>query len=106
RSGPCAIRSSTVDLPQPFGPYVLEESLARGGMAEVFLARVDRPGFKKRVCIKRIAGEHEQAGSFAAMFRDEAALAARLHHPNIVEVFDFGEVDGVLYLAMEYVEGL
>lgn len=92
-------------LPQRFGPYLLERLLGSGGMAEVYLAHLERPGFKKQVCIKKMRAPGAQAERYTAMFRDEAALAARLHHPNIVEVFDFGEVEGTLFLAMELVRG-
>ena len=75
-------------------------------MAEAWLARQDGPGgFSKRVVIKKIlphlAGDHD----FVDMFLQEARLAAGLNHPNVVQIFDLGEVDGVFFLVMEYVEG-
>src|SRR5438128_1000564 len=76
-------------------------------MAEVYRARlVAADGFEKVVCIKRILPHLAQAPDFAAMFRDEAAIAARLQHANIVQIFDFGEVDGSLFIAMEFVDGI
>ncbi|HEY3450325.1 MAG TPA: protein kinase [Myxococcales bacterium] len=88
------------------GRYLVEKLLARGGMAEVFLARADGPaGFSKQVVIKRILPQFIEEERFVKMFLDEARLAALLNHPNIVQVFDFGEEEGSYYLAMEYIEG-
>jgi serine/threonine-protein kinase len=75
-------------------------------MAEVYLARRAGPhGFQKVVAVKRILPQLAQDTDFVAMFVDEARVCARLAHPNIVQVFDFGEHDGELYMAMEYVDG-
>ncbi len=92
--------------PQPIGPYLLESRLASGGMAEVFVARRVGPhGFTKRVALKRILPQYARDPDFVAMFIDEARLAAQLDHPNIVQIFDFGEQQGALFLAMELVAG-
>src|SRR3954463_1427082 len=83
--------------------YVLERRLAAGGMGEVFLAHEDGTG---KVCvIKRMLPNLMSDTQFVTMFLDEAKLAAQLNHPNIAPLYDFGMSDGVLYLAMEYVEG-
>lgn len=80
-------------------------------MAEIWKARVDGPsGFEKTVAIKRILPNFEEDAEFVSMFISEARLAARLVHPNIVQVHDFGleEDEGlqkVHYIAMEYVAG-
>lgn len=88
------------------GPYVIERRLATGGMAEVYVARREGPhGFQKRVAFKRILPQYARDPDFVSMFIDEARLAAQLDHPNIVSVFDFGEVGDQLYIAMELVEG-
>lgn len=88
------------------GPYTIEQRIASGGMAEVFVAtRSGAHGFTKRVALKRILPQHAKDPDFVAMFIDEARLAARLEHPNIVHVFDFGEADGELFLVMELVAG-
>jgi serine/threonine-protein kinase len=88
------------------GGYHIEAKLGAGGMAEVFSARREGPhGFSKRVAVKRILPSAAEDEAFVKMFIEEAALAARLSHPNIVQVFDFGDDDGELYLAMELVEG-
>ncbi|MBL93363.1 MAG: hypothetical protein CMH56_16305 [Myxococcales bacterium] len=90
---------------QSYGRYVLEDRIAMGGMAEIFRARTNTEGFQKQICIKRILPNFLNEPGFEVMFRDEAALAARLQHANIVQVFDFGEADGTLFLAMELIDG-
>jgi serine/threonine-protein kinase len=88
------------------GPYELLQRIATGGMAEVYLARREGPhGFQKVVAVKRILPQLAEDTDFVAMFVDEARVCARLAHPNIVHVFDFGEHDGELYMAMEFVDG-
>ncbi len=90
----------------PIGPYEIERRLALGGMAEVFVAQRQGPhGFSKRVALKRILPQFAGDPDFVSMFIDEAKLAARLQHPNVVQVFDFGEHGGELFLAMELVSG-
>ncbi|MGH7270894.1 MAG: serine/threonine protein kinase, partial [Polyangiaceae bacterium] len=97
---------STIPAPLRLGPYELLRRIATGGMAEVYLARRGGPhGFRKIVAVKRILPQYARDPDFVAMFVDEARVCARLGHPNIVQVFDFGEQDGELYMAMEYVDG-
>jgi len=97
---------STSPAPVRLGPYDLLRRIATGGMAEVYLARRAGPhGFQKTVAVKRILPQYARDADFVAMFVDEARVCARLGHPNIVQVFDFGEHDGELYMAMEYVDG-
>jgi eukaryotic-like serine/threonine-protein kinase len=92
--------------PTRLGPYELVERLATGGMAEVYLARRAGPhGFAKQVAVKRILPQLASDPEFVAMFVDEARVTGRLQHPNIVSVFDFGEENGELYMAMEYIDG-
>jgi serine/threonine protein kinase len=89
------------------GPYELGERLGLGGMAEVFVAyRAGPHGFAKKVALKRILPELAQDPRFVAMFCDEARISAPLCHPNIVQVIDFGESQGELFMAMEFVEGV
>jgi serine/threonine-protein kinase len=98
--------SSSIPAPMRLGPYELLRRIATGGMAEVYLARRAGPhGFQKIVAVKRILPQFARDADFVAMFVDEARVCARLGHPNIVQVFDFGEQDGELYMAMEYVDG-
>ncbi len=89
-----------------FGRFRLLRPLTAGGMAEIFLARQEGPeGFAKTVVLKRILPHLSESQEFVQMFLDEARLAALLSHPNIVQVFDFGEAEGAYYLAMEYLAG-
>jgi eukaryotic-like serine/threonine-protein kinase len=89
------------------GKYKIVRRLSAGGMAEVFLAKqVGIGGFEKPVALKRIQRQLLETRHLAVdMFLNEAKIAGRLMHPNIVQVLDVGEVGGVLYLAMEYVRG-
>ncbi len=90
-----------------FGPYVLLRRIARGGMAEVFLAQQrGLEGFDRRVAVKRILPHLADTPDFIQMFLGEARLAAQLTHPNIVHIYDFGRVEGDYFIAMEYVEGI
>jgi serine/threonine-protein kinase len=75
-------------------------------MAEVYLAKVAGPGgFEKMVVLKKILPQLSDNDVYVNMFLAEARLAAQLDHPNIVHVFDFGEIEGTYFLSMEYVEG-
>ena len=75
-------------------------------MAELFLARAEGPwGFEKTVALKRILPHLAEDPSFEAMFLSEARLASRLHHTNLVQIFDCGRAEGGYYLAMEYIDG-
>ena len=83
--------------------YELHRQIARGGMADVFLARdllLDRP-----VAIKVLFDQFSKDKQFVERFRREAQRAANLNHPNIVSVFDWGEESGTYFIVMEYVEG-
>jgi serine/threonine-protein kinase len=94
-------------LHQTFGRYELLVLLARGGMAEVYLARMSGvAGFAKLLVIKRILPHLSTDPEFVEMFSNEGRIAARLMHVNVCQVFELGEVDGDLFLAMEYLEGL
>ncbi len=89
-----------------FGKYQLIANLGRGGMADVFLAVARGPaGFNKLIVIKRLRQELADDEQFRSMFLDEARLAARLNHPNVVHTYEVGEADGAFYIAMEYLEG-
>jgi len=92
--------------PSRLGQYRIVRRLAFGGMAEVFLGRLEgAEGFAKDVVIKRVLPQHCQNLEFVAMFRDEARITAQLFHGNIVQVIEFGESDGQHYLVLEYVNG-
>ncbi|MBV9947193.1 MAG: protein kinase, partial [Myxococcales bacterium] len=86
------------------GKFVVEQFLGAGGMGAVFRAR--QIALEKTVAIKVLHGEHAVDPMFAARFHREAKAASRLNHPNSMQVIDFGaEPDGLLYIAMEYLDG-
>ena len=90
-----------------FGAYEILYELKSGGMGAVLLGRRRGPGaFEQLVAIKTIRPEYAQAPAVRAMFLDEAAILARLNHPGIATVHDFGEEGGTLYMVMEYVAGI
>src|SRR5262249_19718409 len=91
---------------QKFGRYELLRHLATGGMAEIYLARISGiQGFEKTVVVKRILPQLSSDKDFVELFLQEARLAATLAHPNIVQVYDVGLVDGEYFFAMEFVHG-
>lgn len=93
-------------MTQRFGPYLLSERIGSGGMGEIFRARLVREqGFEKELVIKRILPHLSRNPEFVALFNNEAKIAARLDHPNICQIFDFGQHDGIYYIAMEYIRG-
>lgn len=88
------------------GSYVLRHRLAHGGMAEVYLAqKIGDEGFTKWVAIKAILEHLASDERFVKMFLAEARLAARIDHPNVCAVFDFGQSRGTYFIAMEYLHG-
>ncbi len=87
-----------------FGAYELGKRLGAGGMGEVFLARRLADGLA--VVVKRVLPHLAAQPGFVERFLHEVRVLARLNDPNIVRVFDFGEVDGRWFIAMEYVEGI
>jgi len=93
-------------LPARIGKYELVEPLGVGGMAEVFKARsTGAGGFERLVVIKKILPAHCQDPDFLRMFIAEAKILGMLHHPNVIQAYDFGEEDGVLFLVLEYADG-
>lgn len=91
---------------QRIGKYEILTQLTLGGMAELFLAFTAGPGgFRKYVVVKRILPDVKADDQFVTMFLDEARLTAALSHPNIAQVFDLGEEEDGLYLAMEFISG-
>ncbi|GEN12671.1 serine/threonine protein kinase [Myxococcus fulvus] len=93
-------------LLRPYGPYVLVRKLAEGGMAEIFLAKLlGADGFERNVVIKRMLPHLSNIPDFVEMFRDEARLAAKLSHPNIVQIQELGFTEGCYYICMEYLAG-
>jgi serine/threonine protein kinase len=121
---PCARRGTSATLrahavtviasstPTQFGlgskldRYELICPIAEGGMASVWVARLrGKHGFEKLVAIKTILPRYAGDERFRDMFLDEARIASRIEHPNVVQIFDLGEEQDVLYLAMEFVDG-
>jgi serine/threonine-protein kinase len=101
-----AVPPKIEELPKQFGKYTLLRKLAAGGMAEIFLAlHRSMAGFEKLVVIKRILPSMNQDAAFIDMLLHEARIAATLSHPNIVQIFDVGQVDGTFYIAMEHIHG-
>jgi tRNA A-37 threonylcarbamoyl transferase component Bud32/CheY-like chemotaxis protein len=83
--------------------YRIEERIGRGGMGVVY--RAEHINLQRRAAVKIIAPDLADSEGFRERFTREARIAAALQHPNIVTVYDAGEVDGLLYLAMQYIEG-
>lgn len=95
-----------MDFPAQYGKYLLIDKIAKGGMAEVFLAKqTGSKGFERLIAIKRILPQFTENAEFVSMFINEAKVAAQLSHPNIVQIYDFGQVEESYYIGMEYVMG-
>src|SRR5678809_59475 len=89
-----------------FGRYRLIAELGHGGMADVYLGVLEGPQrFRKLLVIKRLRQHLMEDAEFTHMLMDEARLAARLNHPNVVQMIEVSEIDGVPFLAMEYLDG-
>jgi predicted Ser/Thr protein kinase len=93
----------TPSVGETFGGYTIESELGRGGMGTVYLATHERLG--RKVALKVLSLELAHDERFRARFLRESQLAASLDHPNVIPIYDADEVDGVLYLAMRYVDG-
>jgi hypothetical protein len=100
-SGPAAPVSRP--LPERLADYRIVRSIGAGGMGEVYEA--ERESLSARVALKVLHPRFRADATHLALFRREARSAARLHHTNVVTVFDFGEQDGVYYYAMQYIPG-
>lgn len=98
--------SQISELPSVFGRYLLVHRLSRGGMGEVFLARVGEvEGFEKPLVIKKVLPDLARDTDFISRFVKEAQIAIKLAHGNIAQVYEVGLVHGEYFLAMEYVLG-
>ena len=100
--------SGTNAGPREFGPYLLHEELGRGGMAMVHRAESRAPdSFGRPVALKCLLSDNEFDTDFDVVrsFVEEARLATRLHHANIAKTYSLGKVDGIYFIAMEYVPG-
>jgi serine/threonine-protein kinase len=101
--------SSSADadpLPRRFGRYFLFDKIGEGGMARIYLGRAKTElGGERLVVVKQILPLLADSADFSRLLIEEAKLAAQLTHGSVAQVFDLGREDGVLYIAMEYVEG-
>lgn len=92
--------------PQKFGKYQLLDKIATGGMAELYRAKLTgAEGFEKLIAIKKILPHLSCEGELVKAFIDEAKLAALLQNENIVQIYDFGNLEGEYFIAMEYLFG-
>jgi serine/threonine-protein kinase len=92
-----------VDVGSVLGDYRIDNIVGQGGMGVVF--RATQLGLERAVALKVIAGDLADNLDFRQRFAAEAQLAASIDHPNVVPIYESGEVEGVLYIAMRYVEG-
>jgi len=100
------LKSTSFATDQQIGRYTIRKLLAQGGMAEVYKADQElSAGIRRPVALKVIRPEYSGSPDFREMFLDEARCACGLSHPNIVQIYDVGEADGLLYMAMELVPG-
>src|SRR5271169_2271987 len=94
------------EAPLVIGRYALYDKVASGGMATVYIGRLVGPvGFARTVAVKRLHPQFAADAEFVSMFLDEARLAARIQHPNVVSTLDVVATMGELFLVMEYVRG-
>lgn len=100
-------RAENANGSEQIGRYTLVAELAAGGMATVHLARFQgEAGFSRTVVVKRLHPHYAKDHEFVCMFLDEARLASRVRHPNVVPVVDVVSHRGELLLAMDYVHGV
>jgi eukaryotic-like serine/threonine-protein kinase len=91
----------------PADRYRIVGRIAAGGMAEIYLARTtNKAGAEREVVLKRLLPELQSDHEFVQMFHDEARIASQLNHPNIVQIYELGELDGSLFIAMELLRGV
>ncbi|HEY1954572.1 MAG TPA: serine/threonine-protein kinase [Polyangiaceae bacterium] len=101
------MQPEATSAPRVVGRYKLYGEIGGGGMATVHLARLQGSvGFGRLVAIKRMHGMYTRDPEFVAMFVDEARVAARVHHPNVVQTLDVVADEGELFLVMEHVHGV
>jgi eukaryotic-like serine/threonine-protein kinase len=91
--------------PRVLGPYRIIAGLGMGGMARVYLALSQKPGFDKLFVLKLLREELVADAEFRSMFLNEARVAARLNHPNVVNTYEIGVDNDQHFIAMEYLEG-
>ncbi len=89
-----------------FGNYILTRRIGTGGMAEVFLAkRLSSANLNKSLALKKLLDKHKNDSEIVRLFLNEGHLLSYIMHPNVIEVYDVGEVENIPYLVMEYIYG-
>lgn len=101
-------RSHGIDTGRaPQERYRILGRIAAGGMAEIYLGRmVTRSGGWREVVLKRLMPDLQADQEFVQMFYDEARIASEMNHPNIVQIYELGELDGSMFIAMELIRGV
>jgi len=90
-----------------FGPYLILRKLGEGAMAKVYLAqRADERGMREEVALKVLRREYSGKPEILSLLRREAVIGGKMRHPHVIGTLEFGEIDGLPYLAMEYVQGV
>jgi eukaryotic-like serine/threonine-protein kinase len=106
REGEDSFTDSQDSVVEEFGPYLVYERLGIGGMATVHRAKKRGiAGFERGVALKRMLPQLSEDDEFINSFVREAKLASLLVHPNIAQIYDFGRIGNVYFIAMEHVEG-
>jgi serine/threonine protein kinase len=100
-------RERTAESIGSIGRYRLLGRIGEGGMAEVYRAVMTGPeGFERELVLKRILPRLSESGDFKTMFVREAKICAQMLHPNIIQIYEFGQADGGYFIAMESVQGV
>jgi serine/threonine protein kinase len=100
------VMTQRVFTPQMFGRYCLIDQISKGGMSDIYLAKISGfGGFAKPVVVKKLQPKYSSKPRYVRRFINEANTLARLNHTNIVQVLDMGTIAGEYFIAMEYIEG-
>jgi serine/threonine protein kinase len=93
--------------PHRFGRYIIVDPIAVGGMAEIYRARLAaaKEGPDRIIVIKKVIANLQSNQEFLQMFEEEIKITVGLTHPNIIQIYDYGQTDEQYFMAMEYVEG-
>jgi len=103
---PSSVIRQKIFKPQTFGRYCLIDQISKGGMSDIYLAKISGVGgFNKPVVIKKLQTQYSNKPRYVKRFINEANTLARLNHSNIVQVVDMGIINGEYFIAMEYIEG-
>src|ERR1700730_6777840 len=102
KQGGCRVLA--IDPGTNIGPYKIMHSLGAGGMGEVYLARDTRLG--RKIALKFLSAEFTKDEERVRRFQQEARAASALNHPNLITIFEIGEVESVHFIATEFIEGV